>query len=481
MKTKLVSILVIFFSFTSLALFSEPTETEIDSRAVLAMSNPEYRVTAGDVYVLGYAAGTTAVKYELIVDSTYKLRVSNLASIDVEGKTFVEVKSQVEQIVSKNYPLSGVQFVLKSPAIFTVTLKGEVSATAEPQTWAMQRLSSLVKPYVTSYSSVRDITVTSRSGKSKVYDLFKAQRFGDLSQDPYLRPGDIIYVGKLSRSVTISGAVERPGTYQLLAGEGLKELVELYGAGLTPKADSSRIELVRVVNSQYSSGEKFFFSKVNITNNEALQNYDSVTIFQLSDLAPFVFIEGAIQTPQSTTPGITNKMSVQYEQGENYASLVRRYRTLFTSVSDLPNAYIIRDSKTLALNLNPMLFDVAYVSDYFVEANDTLVIPFRQFYVTVSGAVRIPGRYPYIPDRDWSYYVALAGGFNKLENSGKTITITDLVGKKYKKTDRIVPEMNINAASNSFIYYFNVYSPMITTTLAIITSYFTVSALMSAR
>ena len=449
---------------------------------ILAMSNPNYYITAGDIYVLGYAAGTTPVTYELIVDSSYKLRVSNLAVIDVEGKTYIEVKNQVEQIVSKNYPLSGVQFVLKSPAVFTVTLKGEVSATAEPQTWALQRLSSLLDPYLTSYSSTRNIEIISKNGKTTTYDLFKASRNGDLSQDPYLRPGDTIHIGKLSRSVSISGAVERPGTYELLEGENLKDLIEVYGSGLTPKADPSRIELERYVESTYAAGEKIFFNSKSIENNEKLQNLDAISIPQITDLSPVMFIEGAVGVFSSedavfVSPENTNKVTIQFNKGENYASLVRRYKSLFSAVSDLYNAYIIRGIEEIPINLNPILYDASFVSEHFIEANDTLIIPFRQYFVTVSGAVRAPGRYPYIPDRDWSYYVSLAGGFHKTENANNSIVIKDILGKTLKKTDPITPETVIEAKSNSFFFYFNLYSPIVVTTLSVITTFLSFLAL----
>ena len=88
----------------------------------VAMSNPDYLVTAGDIYTLGYAAGSSAVKYTILVDSSYKIRVSNLSVIDASGKTYLELKKQVEDIVSKNYPMSGVQFVLTTPSSFKVTV-----------------------------------------------------------------------------------------------------------------------------------------------------------------------------------------------------------------------------------------------------------------------------------------------------------------------------------------------------------------------
>lgn len=152
------------------------------------MSNADYMVTAGDVYSLTYAANGTAVSYTIAVDSTYRIRVSNLAVLDVSGKSYLTVKKQVEEIVQKNYPLSGVQFVLLNPATYKIVIKGEVTQTTERSVWALTRLSSVVSGITTPYSSVRDVTITSVNGKKRVYDLFKARREGDLSQNPYLRP-----------------------------------------------------------------------------------------------------------------------------------------------------------------------------------------------------------------------------------------------------------------------------------------------------
>ncbi|HOC30595.1 MAG TPA: ligand-binding protein, partial [Treponemataceae bacterium] len=156
--------------------------------------------------------------------------------------------------------------------------------------------------------------------------------------------------------------------------------------------------------------------------------------------------------------------------------LVRRYRTAFSAVSDTAHAYIIRGEEHIPMDLNPMLYDASYHSNTIVQANDILIIPFRQYFVTVSGAVKSPGRYPYIPDRDWSYYISLAGGFNTLQNSLEMVSITDVYGKKHGKKDPITPETVIEAKSNAFVFYFNQYAPVITTTLSIVSTVFTVIA-----
>ncbi|MDR3115128.1 MAG: SLBB domain-containing protein [Treponema sp.] len=462
-----------------------PNSSEADKllkRIMLAMSNPDYRVTAGDVYTLTYMAAGMPVIYKIIVDSTYKIRVANLGIINAAGKTFPQLKIEVERIVSNNYPLSGVQLMLTEPALFTVYITGEVQTAQESQTWALERLSDVIKKeMLTDYASLRDVSVHPLNGQAKVYDLFKALRFGDIQQNPYVRPGDSIRVNRVKRIVTIEGDVERPGSYQLLPGENLKELVDYYAGGCTPLADTSRITLVRYVNSTVDSGDKIYLTLHDIQANYGLYHWDTVQIPTIVNLMPVMFVEGAVSQEDDKVEqaSVSNRLTIRFNEGENYASLVQRNQNWFSSISDTKNAYIIRNGERIPINLNPMLYDSSYRSSYFVRENDTLIIPFRQYFVSVAGAVAVPGRYPYIPDRSWDYYVALAGGFNVDKNARSSIIIQDIRGKRLSKSDVITPESIITAKTNSFLHYFNQYAPIITTTLTLITTSLTLSTLLN--
>ncbi len=354
--------------------------------------------------------------------------------------------------------------------VSTVLITGEVNATTEVDAWPLKRLSTLISGHTTAYSSVRNIEVTAVDGSKKVFDLFKASRYGDMNHNPYIRPGETITLSRIDRKITINGAVERPGTYELFPGENLKELIDLYGGGLAPLADTSRIELYRTVTGEEGSGEKSYLNKQSIVDNYELICYDSVTVSSYSDLTPVVFMEGAINTATGTALVASTHLAVGFNNGEDYAYFARRNKKMFTPESDLANAYIIRGSETIPINLNPMLYDASYYANMEMMPNDTLVIPFKQYFVSVAGAVVKPGRYPYIPDRTWEYYIGLAGGFDKDKNSLDSIEIRDINNKKCSKKDFITPESTITANTNSFLYKFNKYAPIITTSLSIILS-----------
>ena len=454
-------------------------ESNSDPDAQLAMSEKNYPVTAGDIYTLSYAAGSTLMTYSIPVDTTYKIRVANYGTINCKGKTYLELKDQVISIVQKNNPLSAAQFVLTSPATFRVTVTGEVKETVQKNAWALTRLSTFVRASFTGYSSSRNLKIISENGEEKIYDLFLAERKGDLSQDPYLRPGDTIIVDRCKRKVTIAGAVERPGTYDLLDGENLKELIDYYGNGLQALADISRTELYRPLTEDNSSGQKLYLNEKSYTENFELVCYDRITVNSYQDLRPVVFIEGAIQDSSSSSSSSlmsSTQIAKTFNNGEDYAFFVRANKNLFTSVSDLENAYIIRGSEKIPINLKTLLYDDTFYSKIEMKYNDTLLVPFKQYFVSVSGAVYAPGRYPYIPDRTWDYYIGLAGGFIKEKNAGDAIVITDVNGEKHKKSEFIQPEMTIEAKANSGLYMFNQYAPIITSILSIVSTSISVMA-----
>lgn len=751
----------IFFSFLmifSFCLFAQEDELKatdsLENSAQLAMTEANYMVTAGDVYQLIFNANGNAINYTVIVDTTYKIRVANLAVLDVRGKTFSSLKKQVEEIVMKNYPFSGVQFVLTQPAVFNVVVQGEVIKTKEVRAWGLSRLSSVLENNLTDYSSTRKIQVTSADGKTRTYDLFQATRFGKLSQNPYMRPGDVITIGRYDRKVTVNGQVERPGTYELLQGENLKTLISYYGGGLTEFADTTRVTLVRNHGGEEKAGNFSYLSKSDIDSDFALNNGDIISISSLTDLLPSVIVEGIIEvndtnnaeegvklekptdtsysvsvkfhkgenyatfvrritgiytqysdlensyferngekialnirmfldkadlkseynvdasdriiipyrqylskiiidgevksvveenawplrrlssiiadnlTPYSSTrnvivtsidgsvrsydlfkasrfgaidqnpyilsgeritvgrmerrvnisgeverPGTyellegeniqslinyygsgftefadisrieitrlidgnnnsnigrilylseddlnndyelylydsvtipslkemkpvafiegaiyvsdgvaleaSNRKEIRITEGMNYATFIRDNKSLFGATSDLQNAYIIRGDKNIPINLFEYLYDVSFYSEEEVKPYDILMIPFRQYFVTVSGAVHNPGRYPYIPDRKYDYYVGLAGGFIRSQNVHEAVIIRNINGKRMSKNDFITPETNIEAKTNSFGFFFNQYAPIVTTILSILTSALSIVAIFT--
>ena len=365
-----------------------------------------------------------------------------------------------------------------------ILINGEVTQVQEVSAWPLRRLSEIIRPLLTEFSSTRNITITDPEGRSSTCDLFKATRFGDMTQNPYIQSGCTITINRYARKVSISGGVERPGTYELLDGENFKELYQIYAGGLLNRADKTRTELFRKYDTAGSNGRKIYLKETVFDSNYILFDKDSFFIPTYDDLMQVAFLEGAVkidineeEDSKGTDLISSNKISIEFTEGENYAYFVRRNRNRFTDSSDLKNAYILREGKAIPFNLETILYSKNYATDLEVQAYDVLMVPFEQSFVTVAGAVQVPGRYPYIPDRTWDYYIGLAGGFDKNRNAGDMIKITDKNNKKYSKKNFITPESTITAETTAFTFYFNKYAPIITTVLSAITTTISIIAI----
>ena len=492
------------------AASSADTETEAKRLAQQAMANPDYRVLPGDIYQLGYTAGQTPVTYQIVVDASGIIRVSNLGSVNTNGKTFLTVKKQVEALVSQNYPLSVVQFVLAVPSSFKVTVKGEVSKTTEVPAWGLMRASQAIAGLLTDFASNRYLSITSSAGKTTDYDLFKAIRDGDLRQDPYLSPGDVISIPRVKRRVTLFGAVERPGTYELAETETLSDLITVYGSGYTDGADRTQVKITRTIRAEDGSTkfDSFFLALSGESGkNEQLQHLDKVYIDAQKELRPFVYLDipldaearsrlltddqkinglsetdaqtGLSKTYANSADSINNTtenkiiattISIPFSEGDDLTSIVHERLSLFTKPwVDATGAYIFRQGKQIPVNLSPVLFDQSYRELIPLEAEDRIIVPEIKQTVTGTGAVTTPGVYPYTPGRTFEYYIGLAGGFDYQRNSGGAVVIRDVYGKKLDKDAIIGPNTIITAKSNAFMYNFNIYVPLITVTATVLT------------
>ncbi len=499
---KKVLLFTILLVFSSVAIFaqssttgsaSKKTETTVkgtveDSEAAeiaqaamtrsvqVAIASADYMVTPGDIYTIAYASGSTPVTYDTVVDSSYKIRVANLAVLDTKGKTYVELKKIVEDLVSRNYPMSGVQFILKNPSEFKVMILGEVKQPKEITAWALSRLDTIVAKNATNYTSRRSITIKSADGKTKDYDLFRATHFGEFDQNPYLKPNDTIIFKKIERRVNVTGAVRRPGNYELQKGENLKELIEIYSDGLNEWADTRMIQITRITDSDTLTGQNIYLSWEEALSFE-LKAFDKVQIKSVADMRPVMYMEGAIlankedATKSEGTIEGASKIAIQFDYDTDYNFLIRNNRSKFdTPLADLSKSYISRNGQVIPIDVSKVLYDPNNYSELKVEPGDVLTIPVKQFFVSVAGSVASPGRYPYIPNKTYEYYIGLAGGFDKGRNSGDSVVIKDFDGNKLSKNAEITPETIITANTNSFLYYFNQYAPVITTILTIIST-----------
>ena len=87
--------------------------------------------------------------------------------------------------------------------------------------------------------------------KGKNLDLFAYKTLGEISQNPYLRNNDTIFVPLKKSAVEIEGPIRRPGIYELRNERTLYDLVNLTGGFTVGAIKSESIKIVR-----YSGNEE---------------------------------------------------------------------------------------------------------------------------------------------------------------------------------------------------------------------------------
>jgi polysaccharide export outer membrane protein len=442
-------------------------------RVILANSVKDYPVTPGDVYTLTYITSGGSRSLDATVQSDFNLNLGVFGSVTVRDLTYQELRDKIEDLVRRSYPGSRPRFLLSSTGIFQVYLKGEVKKAQYITCWGLSHLSEVIKDNTTAYSSFRNLDVISEAGVTKTYDLFKAERFGDKLQDPYVKPGSTVIVNKYHCQVKVYGEVVRPGTYQLLQGEGLDELLTRFAGGFTGLSDASRIRVLRIVSGDNQEGQAFYLDSRSSQFREFVPgNLDEVYITSRKDSLPVVYFEGALDTgekqDQKTGAG-SRKITYRFVEGQKVSSALQELYPRFSAESDLKNAYIVRagDDKPIPVDIEGLIHNYKPENDVDLKPYDRVVIPFRQYYVTVSGAVLKPGLYPYMPGRSYKYYVQLAGGTDPQKNVGGNVTITDVNDVVQSPARIIQPEDKIYADYNNALYHANQWAVLIGTAVSV--------------
>ncbi|MBN1799615.1 MAG: SLBB domain-containing protein [Spirochaetales bacterium] len=444
-----------------------------EDRVILASAVKDYPVTPGDVYKLSYMTASGIHSLEITVQSDYTLNLSVFGSLSALGQTYQELRVDVEKKVQRSYPGSKPSFIIQATGIFQVYLKGEVGRAEYITCWGLSRLSDVVAGRTTAYSSLRDLDVVAEDTTLRTYDLFSASHFGEKQQDPYVRPGDTIIIKRVQRQVRVYGEVFRPGTYQLLEGEGLGELISRYAGGFTGLSDSSRIRIIRIISDDKQSGEAYYLnSSDSLFKDFVLHDLDEVYIPNKKDSLPVVYFEGALELEQektATDQARSQKYTYRFVEGQKLASALEELYDSFSPEADLQGAYIIRleQKEPIPVNIEELIHNYAEEKDITLMPYDRVVIPFRQYYVTVSGAVFKPGHYPYMPNRSYKYYLRLAGGTDPQKNVGEAVTITDL-NDVVQSTARVIqPDDTIYAEYNNALYHANQWAVLIGTAVSV--------------
>ncbi|MFP4458330.1 MAG: polysaccharide biosynthesis/export family protein [Candidatus Zixiibacteriota bacterium] len=188
----------------------------------------------------------------------------------------------------------------------------------------------------------------------------------------------------------ITGFVQLPGAYNVMASFRLAKLIEMAG-GRKPNADLSRIKIYRD-NDTLDVNLSRYYIEGNIESNPFLLDGDIVFIPSVKADSDNIIIAGAVQ----------RNGKYPLEAGQKLSDIVPDIVDNKDNV-DLSRVKVVRSGAS-------HIIDFEGNEDFALQSNDRLIIPIQPDSVLVTGHVATGGNFKYMPHQDYKAYLAMAGG-----------------------------------------------------------------------
>jgi protein involved in polysaccharide export with SLBB domain len=378
-------------------------------------SPPEnYLLGPGDVISITIWGATEYGKSFTITDEGY-IQPELVGRIYLKGKNLAKAKEIIKSQYGRVYELqrSEIDIVLSYTRTIGVNVVGEVN---NPGTYEIPSINSAFNVLVAAkglnaIGSVRNIYIK-RSGK--LIDSLDIYRF---LQDPayngmkYLEDGDYVFVSSRKVLVKVEGFVNRPMYYELKQNETIKDLVKFAG-GFSPNANQRFVQVLRY------EGNQRIVVDIDMQNSKQFDNFrlrdgDLIKIAPVLDrLDNFVEISGPVYFPGK----------YQFQKGMRVLDLVNKSQGLTLDYYTLrANLYrevdVYKDSMINIRLLNLLLYKDT-VQNFLLKPKDRLYIYTKKdlndtFYVSVEGAVKKPGYYPFADNMNLKDVLFLSGGLSQ--------------------------------------------------------------------
>jgi len=412
----------------------------------------QYVCGAGDGLELNFW-GQQNLRLAIKVDLEGRAFIPKVGYVAVAGKTLTAVRTAMKQKVRANYPGLSFDLTVETPRMFLVHVVENVKRPGTFTAHAVDRVSTvLAKAGVLKEASRRRIAIHHRTGADTIADLTLYELTGDTKLDPYLLDGDVVHVPFPQTMAKISGAVRRPGDYEVIATKDLAELLQLAG-GLAPNAAKEPIRIVRR-NAQ----QQDVYVDVPAGGNAVLSDDDKVIVRSTDDLQRTVLLIGAVVGSDPLDSATTSRR-LPFVEGDTVWSLIDRAGGI-KAPGDLRRSYISRPKtgggqELVSIDLEALLVRRDFKADKPIGMGDTIVIPPMQYSVMVEGAVGRAGLYNYNPLFGVPEYIAHAGGMTRTARELDDVTLIEANGStreyrpgmKLQPGDAIlVPERNYSRA-----------------------------------
>jgi len=421
-----------------------------------AVDDEEYIVGPGDrfsITIWGQNVTTASVS----VTPEGDLVLPGVATVPVAGRTLADVKDDVQNRLGALYGNSEVSVALTALRRIQVNVLGAVLEPGPYVATALSPASQLVRTAggLIDGASERNIVISRRGGQRERLDLTRYHNTGDLTADPPILDGDVIFVPHATAFVSVYGGVARPGEYELVEGETIASLIDVAG-GLVRGAIADTVELTTFVDE--STRRSFLVGNaLRGADARALRDGDQVVVRFDQDWRALtrVEVDGEVEYPgeYAISEGVDRLSDVIGRAGgpTEGASLVlarlirssaRRDRDLeYERLSDMDvgdmtseeYAYLKSRARQLPGTVSvdfARALDGDDAHDVLLVDGDRIEIPKVETTVEVIGQVARPGRVTHAPGERYGYYVRAAGGYSPDASRGAARVIKGSTGER---------------------------------------------------
>jgi len=411
----------------------------------------KYILGTGDVLELNFW-GLQNFRMRMIVDVEGRAFVPKVGYFSLAGKTLSQARRLLRESVARYYPRLGFDVTLAEPRTFLVQVVDDVVRPGSYSARAIERVSTLITRAggFGKDASRRRVEIQRRDGTVARADLLLYTQTGDVKHNPFLLDGDVVRVPYEELAATIDGAVNRPGRYELIGTRDLAELVELAG-GLAPRVTRKLpITVVRRAENDRQDLTLVEFGEQNPLPPASISHEDIVRIPSFEELQQAVMVVGALAGANAADE-VSSTRRLTFVKGDSVRTLLERVGGV-GPLADLHGGYILRQGKSVPVDLNALVALRDMKADRPVDLGDTVVVPFKRRTILVQGAVFKPGPYPYNPNYGVEQYVALAGGSSRNAQSISNVRVVSPSGetRKYKRDLKVEPGSTLVVPERNF-------------------------------
>lgn len=436
------------------------------------INSKTYVLGPQDLLAIDVRGGLTLSMRAVSVNPQGELNLPMIGQINVKGLTLWEATQKIKKAIDKNFKDSKITVSLDIPRNITIHVTGDVPYPGKYIVPAQTRVDQAIfpalfgkgafdanKPNNQFYDShflsknqfsLRNIEVFNDDTLKTKADLIDYFRGGNLSKDPFVHGGDVIYIKKLleqSPRISITGAVKSPLEMEYRKGDNIRELINIAG-GYTDYADTTQITIYRQTQNQIMKiavkkyGDNFASTllqpddRVIVPENQNQRSsYSAWILGEAVNPGNYPIIEGktSVYNLLNMADGLSPKALPQA------AYLIRSK----TPIRDVPQPDVLNDKQLqrtsdqdrqgleylqmeTKLDQNQVyvnLRDTSQLKHIHVFDGDKLYIPRNEHTVYLFGQVNNPGYYPFNSKTSVSEYIKKAGGFTIAANADRIFII----------------------------------------------------------